>query len=272
LRVVVSPDRVTLLQMQRTLAARGLRRTIHDAYSVPCDGAGSAQPWRAALLELETALPGYAGGKVAATVILSNHFMRYTLVPWQAELADAEEELAFARHCFTRIYGESAQQWALRLSRQGREAPGLASAADAELLDTLRAVFGRAGIALRSIQPQLMAACNGFRGQLGRRSAWLALLEPGNLCLGLVQQGNWQRLRSLRIGDAWQAELPLILEREAFLADTPAVPREIYLWNAGAGEAALPESDTWQFHALKPAPESAAATDPGRHVAWAMSG
>ena len=54
---------------------------------------------------LETALPGYADGKTVATVILSNHFMRYTLVPWRDELSDAEEELAYARHCFTKVYG-----------------------------------------------------------------------------------------------------------------------------------------------------------------------
>src|SRR5512135_3424902 len=133
-----------MLQRKRTW--RGLRRTIHDAYSVPCDGTGDMRSWRTALQELETALPGYAGGKAAASVILSNHFMRYALVPWRAELAGAEEELAFTRHCFIKVYGESAQRWVLRLSPQGREAPRLASAADAELLDALRAVFDGAGI------------------------------------------------------------------------------------------------------------------------------
>jgi hypothetical protein len=271
LRVFICPDQVTLQQMKRTLTLRGWQRTLQDSFSAPCDGASGTQPWRAALLELETALPGYAGGRVAATVILSNHFMRYALVPWHAELADAEEELSFSRHCFTRIYGDSAQQWALRLSRQGHEAPRLASAADAELLDALRAIFERAGITLQSIQPHLMAAFNGFRGRLGKRSAWFALHEPGNLCLALVQRGNWQRLRSLRIGNAWQVELPLLLEREAYLADLPAVPREVYLCHAGTSATTLPEENaSWQFHALNPAQESGAAPEPGQLVAWAM--
>ena len=272
LRVAVCPDQVALLQMQRRLTLRGPRRTLHDAYIVPCDGAGGGQPWRAALVELEAALPGYAGGRNAATVILSNHFMRYALVPWQDELADAEEELSFARHCFTRIYGDSAQQWVLRLSPQGHEAPRLASAADAELLDALRAVFDRSGIALRSIQPHLMAAFNGLRGQLGRRSGWFALLEQGNLCLALLHRGSWQRLRSQRIGAAWPLELPLILEREAYLADMPAVPHEVFLWNAGPDATPLPQTDLWQFRALNPAPEPDAAPDQGPHLAWAMAG
>ena len=211
LGIVVCPGQVTLLMMQRKMGWHGLRRTVHDAYRLPCNSASGVQPWRAALQELETALPGYAGGKVSARVILSNHFVRYALVPWRDELADDEEEFAFTRHCFTRIYGDNAQRWELRLSQQGRVASRLASATDTELLDTLRAMFDRAGIALQSVQPHLMAAFNGFRGRLGKRSAWLALLESGNLCLALVHQGSWQRVRSLRIGNAWQAELPLIL-------------------------------------------------------------
>ena len=272
LQIVVSPEHVALLQMRRSMTWRGLRRVVNDAYRVPCDSAGCAQPWRAALLELETALPGYADGKTAATVILSNHFLRYALVPWHAELADAEEELSFARHCFTRIYGESARQWELCLSQQTHEAPRLASAVDAELLEMLRAMFDGAGVALQSIQPHLMTVFNRCRGHLGKRSAWLALLEPGNLCLALMGQGNWQRVRGLRVGPAWHVELPLILEREAYLAGLQAVPHEVYLWNAGAGAMVLPESDPWQFHALNPALEGGAAPDPGRQFAWAMAG
>jgi len=67
---------------------------------------------------------GYADGKPAATVILSNHFLRYALVPWRAELADAKEDLSFARHCFTKVYGKAAQQWKLRLSQEARKCPG----------------------------------------------------------------------------------------------------------------------------------------------------
>ena len=106
---------------------------------------------------------------------------------------------------------------------------------DADLLDALRGVFERAGIALQSIQPHLMAAYNNFRDHLRKRSAWFALLEPGHLCLALLQQGRWPRVRSLRIGSEWRDELPRILEREAYLADNPAVPHEVYVWDPGLG-------------------------------------
>lgn len=271
LRVVVHPEQVALLQMRRTLSRRGLRRTIHDAYSVPCDSASGVQPWRAALLELETALPGYADGKTAATVILSNHFLRYALVPWRAELSDAEEELSFTRHCFTKIYGKTAQQWELRLSQEVNTSSRLASAVDMELLDALKGVFERAGIVLQSIQPHLMAAFNGFRGRLRKRSAWFALLEPGNLCLALLHEGCWMRVRSLRVDSEWRDELPLILEREAYLADNPAVPHEVYVWDAESRDTELPDIAPWQFHALSPDRELGVASAQDR-FALAMAG
>ena len=268
LRIAVGPVGVTLLMVQRRLTLHGWQRTLHDAYSVPCDGADAGPPWRAALQELASALPGYAGGKVGAKVILSNHFLRYALVPWSDELADADEELAFVRHCFVRIYGESAQRWALRVNAQANGEPLLACAADAELLDALRGVCDGAGIALRSVQPYLMAAFNGCRRELGSQDAWFALFEPGNLCVALLRHGSWQRLRSLRVDDAWQDEIPLILEREACLGDLPEVPHEVYLWNA-TGATAPPDIGGWRVHALNPAREAGAAPEPW---AWTMAG
>lgn len=264
LRVVVCPDQIALLPVRRTLTMRGLQRTIHDPHVVSCHCATGAQPWRAALQALETSLLCFANGRTAATVILSNHFLRYTLVPWRAELADAEEDLSFARHCFAKVYGKAAQQWELRLNQEAADMPRLASAVDTELLDGLRAVFDGAGIPLRSIQPHLMAAFNGFRSRL-QHSAWFALLEPGNLCLALLQQGHWSRVRSLRIDSAWREELPLILEREAYLADNPSVPHEVYVWDTRPGDTTLPDTDLWQFHPL-------ATGGMDRHFAMTMAG
>ncbi|MGE5320340.1 MAG: hypothetical protein ACM3KD_09180 [Hyphomicrobiaceae bacterium] len=274
LRIALCPEQLTLLTMTRRSIWRArLRRTVHDAYSVPCAPQAGAPAWRGALQELETALPGYAERGLPATLILSNRFVRYAIVPWRPELADADEELAFARHCFAKTYGDGGPQWELRVSQESGAHPRLACAVDTELLDALRAVFGRTRIPLRSIQPHLMAAFNAFRGTLRRRSAWFALLEPGNLCLVLLRQGHWQGLRSVRIGDAWQAELPLILEREAYLSDAPVIPHEVYVWNAGPGATTIAGEGDWAFHALDPSNgESAADADPLRHFAWAMAG
>jgi hypothetical protein len=274
LRVVLCPEQVTLAPVRRSLTLRGVRRTFQEPQMMSLGGTAAAQPWRAALLALETELPvAAAKGRTTATVVLSNQFLRYALVPWQAGLTDAQEDLSYTRHCFTKVYGKAALQWEVRLSHQASGRPRLASGVDAELLKGLRSMFARSGIALRSIQPHLMAAFNNARSQLRRRSTWLALLEPGHLCLALLRDGYWSRVRSLRIDSSWRQELPRILEREAFLVDDAAVPHDVYVGHLDAGELVLPEVEDWQFHALKPTLAGGSVSpEPGHVAAMAMTG
>lgn len=245
-----SPERVTLLPERRGLPRRERPRTLNELPGVACNTTAGECCWRAPLQALQSVLPDLRNSHAEATIILSNQFMRYTLVPWSENLANAEEELAYSRHCFTRVYGQVAENWMLRLDSGLTGAPRLASAVDADLIDGLRGVFDTAGIPLKSIQPYLMAAFNASRRTMPQSGAWFAVLEPGNLSLGLLDHGHWLQVRSLRIGGAWHAELPLILEREAYLADKPAVSREVYVWGAGAGEAPFPDTGSWRFHAL----------------------
>jgi hypothetical protein len=115
-----------------------------------------------------------------------------------------------------------------------------------------------------------MAVCNDYRRRLRGRQAWLALLEPGYLCLALLQKGRWARIRSLRIGPEWRAELPLILEREAYLAGPAEAANEVFVWVSGQGDAQLPEDRRWQFRLLAAEPRHAPA-DAGRFLV-AMEG
>ena len=257
LRVVMGPGQVTVLAVRRSLGWRGWLRSVRDAHTRSFQSATEAQSWAPALLEMETALPAVAKGPAVATVVLSNRFVRYAVVPWQAGL-DAQEDLSYARHCFTKVYGKAASQWQLRLSQQAPGRPRVASAVDADLIEGLRIVCERTGVTLRSIQPHLMAAFNDARRCLGQRSAWLALPEPGHLCLALLCNGDWARVRNLRLDGPWREQLAPALEREAFLADDPAVSHEVYVGTLEAGAIVLPEAGDWQFHALtKPVPDVA---------------
>lgn len=251
-RIVVGPDRVTLLPARRAPSGRGPAAPGAAPQHVPCRPADGSPPWRPALQALSEALPEFGRGQRTATVVLANRFVRYVLVPWSAELANAEEEEAYAAHCFDRVYGAAGGRWVLRLSREAVETPQLASAVDGEMLDSLRAVFEDAGIALRSVQPRLMAVCNEFRARLRRHSGWLALLEAGNLCLAQLDRGRWSSIRNQRIGSAWRDALPVMLEREALLGERAAAPAEVCLWHDDADAAPLPEQPPWRFLRLVP--------------------
>ena len=129
-------------------------------------------------------------GRVDVTVVLSNHFARYAIVPRQ-DGASAEEELALARFQFAKIHGERARGWEVRISRRG-DGARLACAIDAAVLERLKACFLKTGRArLVSVQPYLMAAYNRVRGRIPREGAWLLLTETGRSCLARLAAKGW---------------------------------------------------------------------------------
>lgn len=274
LRVVLSPDQLVLIRIAREFTRRGLVRRVIAKELVPCASvAGGEAPWDGAIKALEAALPGAVNSRRAfATLILSNHFMRYTLVPWSEALSDEAEQMSYAQHCFRQAYGAAAENWELRLSLGPAGAPQLASAVDVRLLQALRLLFSQAGVALESVQPHLMAAFNNCRPSLQNRSAWLVLFEPGCLCLVLLQQGRWTSVRSMRIGADWLEQLPQILEREACMGASDSVPEEVFVWAPALENSAFPDSGRWQMHPLQPVVRTGLVPEYEGRFAMALSG
>lgn len=227
--IVIYPEQIVLLSMTRQRTLRGYRRKLDERLRVACDESADIDaPWSRAFRALEKTLPAFVKRNMQTTVILSNRFMFYALVPWCDELNDEAEEMMHARHCMDSMYGDLLGDRELRLSPNSRGAASLASAADRNMLDELRSMLS--GTRLVSIQPHLMAACNISHVNLTGRSAWLALLEPGNLCLVMLKEGRWNWMRNMRIGPIWQKELAMILEREASLVGGCEHSDEVLLW------------------------------------------
>jgi hypothetical protein len=152
------------------------------------------------------------------TVVLSDHFARYTIVQPQ-DGATAEEELALARFQFNKIHGERARGWEVRLSRAGAGAR-LACAIDASVLQRLKACFPKGGNArLVSVQPALMAAYNGARDRIPREGAWLLLVEAGRACLARLAAHGWASVHHVAEGE-WER----LIERERSRAGGESLP------------------------------------------------
>ena len=268
--IVLCHDRVMLVTTRRELTRRGVRRRHALAERVlPSDIAAGEAPWHGPLKALETALPGLSRSNSRLTVTLSNHFVRYALIPWSEALSNDREEMAFARHSFREMYGNDADSWELRINHDKAGMAQLACAVDTRLLDGLRGLFGRTGVRLHSIQPHLMAAYNSCGAALRGRSAWLALAERGNLCLALLRDGQWSWVRTIRTGAGWYEELPLLMEREEFLANADAAVNEVFLWAPDQRDDALPASSRWQFRHLPP---PHALAEPDKQPATSLNG
>lgn len=251
LRVALFPQQLLLLRIAHELTRRGLSSRVLEKKIVPCTEAGDA-PWSGAVRALEAELSGPAPRTTVASVILSNHFMRYALIPWSGALRDEKEETAYVRHFFRQSYGAVAESWELRLNPGRPGLAQLASAVDGKLTDAVRTSFAGAGIRLRSIQPSLMVAYNNCRSRLQKSNAWFVLFESGSLCIALLQQGSWGSVRKLRAGDDWCDALPLLLERESYLCDREAMAQDVLLWAPELEKAALPKSAHWKIHTLQP--------------------
>lgn len=202
---------------------------------MPCDPAYGREPWQGALAALR-ALQWKARCK--ATVVLSNQFVRYAVVPWSEALANAAEEEAYVRHSFSRVHGERARSWALRWTAEGD--PRLASAIDAELLEELKGSFPKGGKAkLASVQPYLMAAANRWRRSVPKTGAWLVLAERERACVALAVGGRWRSVQNAK--DSWLS----LLERERHRVEGE-VPSLVLLAGARAGA----QTPGWQVQEL----------------------
>jgi len=226
---------VSRLFRERVVVTLAPTQLLVGEKAIPCDPAFGAEPWQGALQALRTIkLP-----KAKITVVLSNHFVRYALVPWSDALAGAAEEEAYVRHHFVRIHGERAKSWALRCSEAPRGAPRLASAVDRELVEALKGACP----GLASVQPWLMAAINRWRREIPPGGAWLLLAErePERACIALHARGAWRSVQNAK--GAWLD----LLERERHRAGGE-VPDLVLLAGARPGGGA----PGWTFRALQP--------------------
>lgn len=172
-----------------------------------------AEPWRGALERLKSEI-SRSHQRIDVSVILSNHFVRYAVVPQADGAASAEEELALARFHFAKIHGERAKGWEVRLSGE------LACAIDIALLAGLKEIFlKQKGARLVSVQPHLMAAYNRARRRIPRGGAWLLLAEPERVCLARLAARGWAWVYNGR-----ETEWKQLIERERSRAGGESLP------------------------------------------------
>lgn len=207
---VLCPDRVALLRRRpgRGAPAGGLELTAQ----APCAASGAV----AAIAALAGLLARPEIGRGDLTVLLSNHFVRYLLVPWSAEVGSPAELAAFAEICCDQVFGAAGEPRIVLTSPEKAPGARLACALDGALLHSLRRAAAASRLRLASVQPYLMAAFNRLRPSLGQRDFFFLLAEPARNCLLVSLGGAWSSVRASAAEDQPQALADLI-EREAQL-------------------------------------------------------
>lgn len=222
LLISLSPHQVRLTRRH----SRWRESAVHTL-SVACVPAGP-EVWSAPVAALENMLQHEPWNSGTTTVILSNHFVRYMLVPWSDLFLRKDEQAAYVRHLFSETYGELAARYTLRLSLSPPGKPRIASAVDTTLLERIRGIISTSGTRLHSIQPYLMSAFNEHRRALPKSGGWFVTVENGILVMTGSVHNCWQTVYAARCDSHWPQQLKSTLERLYLSGDAENIPKVLH--------------------------------------------
>jgi hypothetical protein len=246
LLVSLAPATVSWLRLSggprpRVLAKRALNVASEE----------TREPWDGAVAVLREQAQELRAQRLAVTIVLSNHFVRYAVVPPVDGASSRDEARALARFHFSKIHGDRAATWDVRLASASGRAT-LASAVDSALLDALKACFPAKGAArLASVQPYTMAAFNFWRHKIGNDGAWLLLVEPGTACLAMLAGKDWSTVQNVKSGSSAE-NWPALLDREKHRVASGSIPKTVLTRSSLPAPSALTARKDWHFVTLEP--------------------
>ena len=205
---VLSPERVALVRRRR---GWGTQPELHS--QAEC---ASHTP-QAAVDALNTLLAAPAVTAGDLTLVLSSHFVRYLLVPWQAQIGQPSELATVAGICFDETFGNDSGGREIVVARESAPSGRIAAGLDTSFLHALRTAVGSSRLRLVSVQPYLVSLFNRLRPSLGRRDFVFLVAEPTRSCLLVATGGCWRSLRNTGAA-ATPQELANLVEREVQLA------------------------------------------------------
>jgi hypothetical protein len=199
--IYLAPHKLVLTRLGRGVRPRTLREA---SWQNPAAG---ALHWAAPLAALDAKLASTDWQRAVVRLVLADHWVRYAIVPHSPVINGEAERMIQARHVLAGIYGDVVSQWSLTLGDTRPGLPAVACAVPTALLEDLNLVLARYKLPLKSMEPQLVAAYNHWRGRLPDGGAWFVTLEQGTLAAARLVRGAWDRVHCVRIGADWTVEL-----------------------------------------------------------------
>jgi hypothetical protein len=211
-RIVLCKDRLIILHYQG-----GRRPRIHSKQVYPYTGLESG--WQPLLGLLESVLKGKDWKQADTMVVLSNHFVRFLVLPWNEAMLSGDEKMALVQHRFDEVYGEASSSWDFRLNEGSFGTPSIACAIPQKLLGQLKALFEASPLRLKD--------------------------------------GQWSSIRLRNIVSDWLEEAMLMLEREALLATGGNKHTKVFVFAPETTSVATIKCEPWTINRLmlNPLPE-----------------
>lgn len=249
--------------MQKNLASSAIK------------SAGS--PWLAELGLLEGLLSEARRG-LPLSITISNHYMRYRLVPAPPLSMPSAGVQSLIQHCFRETYGDVVDDWQIRANPMPDSGDVVACAVDRALMEGLRAMVDKYGLRLVSAQPYFMSGFNATCRRIDGAPACFVQAEPGRIMLGTVRDKKWQGLRALAATPQWEEELSAHIEREFLHVGWENASPTVFLHAPEAAQAIMPiaaqakipeETRRWKLNLVSP--RHIAGYSPQHDVPYAMA-
>lgn len=244
LEVFFAPERIKLVR-----SSRGFKPIKSVAVTERISNIQGDQPtWVEPLNQLDKMLDAAGAG---ITVTLSNHFVRYVTLPPQSEISTPEEVFAYADFRMREIFGARVDQWVLSISMWNPVYGAIAAAISQTLLAKLQEVAVRHRIKLNYIDPYFSAVMDRWSKSLNPQKSYVALIEAGRVCVGLLEKGVWKSIRNQRILHNVAEELWTVLDQEAVLSGHKESVEYVYLFAPEHPSLTLPQESGWYFVPLQ---------------------
>lgn len=131
--------------------------------------------------------------------VISNHFVRYGVLPWQEGIVARQDWLALAQHDFRKRFGAVADQWQVRVSLNGYGKAIATSAIDQALLDDLQTLAQAQQWQIVAVEPLLVSILDSKKSiqKDMPQNAWLVIAEPERVLLCETNRQQWQRFSQI---------------------------------------------------------------------------
>ena len=223
LRVFIQPQAIALWRFK---GVRGFKPQLAQHNIVQLSNIGNTpDDWQFVVEQLQTLLKDDKWQAVAAKVMISSHFMRYAVIPWNSEITSADERQAYLNHHFVLALGDAVKSWDMRMDAPKYRQSALASAMPSSLQLALVDVFAQANMRLRAVHPYLMQAANqALEAFKTEGSGWLTVVENQRLCVALMVDSSWRMVRNLPLETDIATQIETMIKREQMLSNTEIQP------------------------------------------------
>ena len=117
--------------------------------------------------------------------ILSNHYIRYAVLPWQAGIFSQQDWQSLAENHMRILYGDVINSWKTSVAMQGYGQPLVISAIDHLLLEGLEELASQSNWKIDVVEPAFITISNHYHHTI-KKNAWLMMIEPQRILLAEI--------------------------------------------------------------------------------------